>query len=136
MKKSKYGYCGLTADPLHIGHIKYLKECKSMCEILIVGIMTDECVEQYKGKAPIMSQKERREMVSSLRMVDRTQYQTEFEFTHDVMRCKNFYKDDYIIFDSTEHDRQYADVIIKRYSDISSTQYRKESHESSNNSKC
>ena len=44
MDTSIIGYtCGVY-DLLHIGHINLLKNAKSMCDKLIVGLSTDECI--------------------------------------------------------------------------------------------
>ena len=55
--KAKYGYIGMTADFLHIGHINAIKECKNHCKNLIVGVMTDECVKSYKHKKVVLNLK-------------------------------------------------------------------------------
>ena len=54
----------------HIGHLNILKNAKSMCDYLIVGISTDEIVQQYKGKPPIIRFDERLEIVKAIRYVD------------------------------------------------------------------
>ena len=45
-------------DPLHSGHINYLKEAKKLGDQLIVGVNSDEWLERKKGKS-FMSWKER-----------------------------------------------------------------------------
>lgn len=58
-------------DILHIGHIRYLREAKSKGDVLIVGLNSDESVKKIKGeKRPLMSEKERAEILASLEMVD------------------------------------------------------------------
>lgn len=135
MKKSTYGYCGMTADFLHIGHIRFLEECKKRCKTLIVGIMTDECVQKYKGHWPVMNTEERIEVISSIKFVDKVFVQRDFDYPHNILRMKEFYGKDFIIFDSTEHSRNNADVLIKRTAKISSSLFRKMVNESSNSSK-
>lgn len=49
-----------TFDILHAGHIKLLKFCKELGEV-VVGLNTDDFVLKFKGKKPIMSYEERRE---------------------------------------------------------------------------
>lgn len=127
--KPQYGYCAVTADFLHIGHIEFLKACKEHCENLIVGVMADECVEIYKGRRPIMNQMQREEMVKSLRFVHKTIIQTEFDFPHYVFRLKEFYGKDFIIIDSDEHKhKRKADITIEggivRKHGISSTMFK------------
>ena len=57
-------------DLFHIGHLNLLKNCKTMCERLIVGVCTDEYVRTYKQKSPIFSEQDRLQIIESLRYVD------------------------------------------------------------------
>ncbi|MFN4226987.1 MAG: D-glycero-beta-D-manno-heptose 1-phosphate adenylyltransferase [Candidatus Ratteibacteria bacterium] len=58
-------------DILHPGHIKVLKKAKSIGDILIVGLNSDKSIRMIKGKKrPIIDQKGRCEILSSLSMVD------------------------------------------------------------------
>ena len=56
-------------DPLHIGHIEYLKLAKKLGDKLIVIINNDEQAKIKKGRH-FMSEKERAEIVKSLKPVD------------------------------------------------------------------
>lgn len=69
MNKKIIGYtCGVY-DLFHIGHLNLLKNAKSLCDYLIVGVSTDELVS-YKGKQPIITYRDRAEVVSSIKYVD------------------------------------------------------------------
>lgn len=58
-------------DILHPGHIKLLKKAKSLGDVLIVGLNKDNSVRKLKGKnRPIIDEKGRAEILSSLYMVD------------------------------------------------------------------
>ncbi len=58
-------------DLLHVGHIRYLREAKSLGDVLIIGVNSDSSVRKLKGKKrPIISEKERTEILSSLEFVD------------------------------------------------------------------
>jgi len=58
-------------DLLHMGHVRYLKKAKSLGDILIVGINSDNSVRKIKGKKrPITPEKERAEIIASLGCVD------------------------------------------------------------------
>ncbi|MBO4591238.1 MAG: HAD-IA family hydrolase [Eubacterium sp.] len=69
-KKYKVGYVPGVFDLFHTGHLNLLTKCKSRCEHLIVGILTDELVEYYKGKRPIISYEGRAKVVEALKVVD------------------------------------------------------------------
>ena len=63
------GYtCGVY-DMFHIGHLNLLRNAKSMCDKLIVGVTTDELVS-YKNKQAIIPFDERVEIVKSIKYVD------------------------------------------------------------------
>lgn len=59
-----------TFDLFHYGHYKLLKRAKELGDYLIVGVSTDEMCKS-KGKTTILNVKERMEIVSSLRFVDK-----------------------------------------------------------------
>ena len=46
-------------DLFHIGHLNLIKNAKRRCDYLIVGVNTDELVESYKNKRPIVPLGER-----------------------------------------------------------------------------
>ena len=56
-------------DPLHSGHIDYLKAAKGLGNILIVGINSDAWLERKKGRA-FMPFRERQAIISNLKFVD------------------------------------------------------------------
>jgi D-beta-D-heptose 7-phosphate kinase/D-beta-D-heptose 1-phosphate adenosyltransferase len=56
-------------DPLHVGHLEYLKLAKGLGDTLLVVVSTDENTFQKKGYV-FMPQKERIEIINSLRYVD------------------------------------------------------------------
>lgn len=70
-KKYKIGYTTGVFDMFHIGHLNILKRAKEQCEYLIVGVSTDELVEKYKNKSPIIPFKERCDIIEAIRYVDR-----------------------------------------------------------------
>ena len=58
-------------DIIHVGHVRYLKEARSLGDLLVVGLNSDESVRAIKGmNRPIVPQGERAEVLSSLRDVD------------------------------------------------------------------
>ena len=58
-------------DVLHAGHVRYLEAAKSIGDILVVGINSDEQVARLKGAGrPLLPQSERAEIVAALAAVD------------------------------------------------------------------
>lgn len=70
MKKYKTGYTQGTYDMFHIGHLNLLRQAKEQCERLIVGINSDQLVQEYKSKTPVVNEYDRMEIVKELRCVD------------------------------------------------------------------
>ena len=64
------GYTQGTYDMFHICHLNLIKNAKRRCDYLIVGVNTDELVESYKNKRPIVPLEERAEIVRSIKYVD------------------------------------------------------------------
>ena len=71
MRLIKIGYTTGTFDLFHIGHLNILKKAKEQCECLIVGVSTDELVQNYKNKLPVIPFEERVEIVKSIKYVDK-----------------------------------------------------------------
>ncbi|MBQ6848467.1 MAG: adenylyltransferase/cytidyltransferase family protein [Clostridia bacterium] len=71
MKKYKVGYTTGVFDMFHIGHLNVIRRAKEQCDYLIVGVSTDECVQNYKNKTPIIPYEHRRQIIEAVRYVDR-----------------------------------------------------------------
>jgi D-beta-D-heptose 7-phosphate kinase/D-beta-D-heptose 1-phosphate adenosyltransferase len=56
-------------DPLHSGHLAFLKAAKKLGDKLIVGINSDDWLVRKKGKN-FLPEQERHEILSSIRYVD------------------------------------------------------------------
>jgi glycerol-3-phosphate cytidylyltransferase len=63
------GYTTGVFDLFHVGHLNILRRAKKMCDILIVGVTSDELVS-YKGKQSVIPYEERAEIVRNIKWVD------------------------------------------------------------------
>ena len=63
------GYTTGVYDLFHIGHLTLLKNCKGLCDKLIVGVTVDDLVA-YKGKHAMIPFEDRIEIVRSCKYVD------------------------------------------------------------------
>ena len=68
-RKAVIGYTAGVYDLFHIGHLNMLRNARSLCDKLIVGVTTDELVS-YKGKKSIIPFHERIEIVRNIKCVD------------------------------------------------------------------
>ena len=64
------GYTQGTYDMFHIGHLNLLRNARAMCDYLVVGVNSDELVQQYKHKSVIVPLAERMDIVAAIRYVD------------------------------------------------------------------
>ena len=72
------GFTCSTFDLLHAGHIEMLREAKSVCDHLIVGLQVDPSVDRQDKNIPIQSLVERYAQLNAVKYVDEiVPYQTE-----------------------------------------------------------
>lgn len=64
------GYTAGTFDMFHIGHLNLIRNAKSHCDYLIVGVNSDQLVQSYKNKKAIVPLEERLEIIRALKYVD------------------------------------------------------------------
>ncbi len=68
-EKMVIGYTSGVYDLFHIGHLNLLKNAKSLCDKLVVGVTSDELVS-YKNKKSVIPHSERIEIVRNIKCVD------------------------------------------------------------------
>ncbi len=114
MKKNYLiGYAYIVGDILHFGHIQHLRNCRALCDRLIVGVLTDEACVEKKPK-PAIGFKERLELVAELKSVDAVVAQEEYLPWENISAIKPD-----ILFESTSHEiparNLFGRVIIMPY---------------------
>ncbi len=110
------GYTTGVFDLFHVGHVHLLKNAKSMCDRLIVGVTVDELVA-YKNKKSVIPFEERIEIVRNIKFVDAAVPQESM----DKMDAYNRYKfdimfvgDDWYKTDKWEEfDNQFKNIGVR-----------------------
>jgi glycerol-3-phosphate cytidylyltransferase len=133
MAKKVVGYTTGVFDMFHVGHLHLLKKAKNNCDHLIVGVSTDDLVESYKGKKPIIPFEHRLEIVSALKFVDevvvvthRDKKRSYLDIGYDVLFVGDDWKGSDIFNDLESYLQMYeAKVQYFPYTkDVSSTKFR------------
>lgn len=65
---NKILYTGGTFDLFHYGHVNFLRQCKKLCDTVIVALNTDDFVAQYK-RPSVMTYDERLKSLLSCQYV-------------------------------------------------------------------
>jgi glycerol-3-phosphate cytidylyltransferase len=123
--------CG-AFDLLHPGHIAMLKDCKSQCDWLIVGLHTDPTIDRPQKNKPIQTVFERWMQLDSCVHVD---YIIPYDTEHDLINMmatleinKRFVGIDHqldVITGQSICDRRGIEIIYNdRYHDYSSSELR------------
>jgi len=63
-------YTGGTFDVPHHGHYNLLRRASEFGSV-VVALNTDEFIIEYKGRAPVLSYEERKEILMSCKWIDR-----------------------------------------------------------------
>jgi len=99
-------------DILHVGHIALFKYAKSLGDKLVVGIDSDKRVKELKGNGrPFNNEKDRKEMLESIRFVDEVVIFSTKEEMCDFLIKKNI--NTIVIGDDYKHKPVTGSDIIK-----------------------
>ena len=111
----KTGFTCSCFDLFHAGHIMMLKEAKSKCDYLIVGLQTDPTIDRPEKNKPIQSVVERFIQLESCKYVDEVVvYATEkdlldilYTYPIDIRFVGEEYKDKDFTGKDLEHIEMY-----------------------------
>jgi len=134
IKKGRIGYTTGVFDMFHVGHLNILRQAKENCDYLIVGVSSDELVENYKNKSPIIPFEHRKEIIESIKYVDEVVIQSHrdkmksfHEIGFDIMFVGSDWKDTEL-FNALEKELKKYNAIIHFFeytAGISSTRLKK-----------
>ena len=83
-----------TFDLLHVGHLALLNHCKTLGDVVAVGVASDEVVNLYKPHVPVIPLNQRMEMLEALQCVDIVRPYHELEY---ISGCRELKADIFVI---------------------------------------
>ena len=99
------GFTCSTFDLLHAGHVAMLREAKSQCDYLIVGLQVDPSIDRKEKNAPVQSIVERQAQLSAIKYIDEVLvYSTE----NDLLDILNMYPIDIRILGEEYRDKEFT----------------------------
>jgi glycerol-3-phosphate cytidylyltransferase len=96
-----------TFDLLHVGHLALLQYCRSLGDVVAVGVASDEVVNSYKPNVPVIPLDQRIEMLKALRCVDIVRPYHELEY---VSACRQLDVDIFVIGEDWGRKRHNIEV--------------------------
>ena len=102
-----------TFDLLHVGHLALLEYCRTLGDVVVVGVASDLVVKSYKRNVPVIPADQRGEMLKALRCVDVVRTYQELEY---VSACKELNVDIFVIgedWGSKPHNVDVEDYLKK-----------------------
>ena len=107
MNNKILGYTYVVGDIIHDGHLLYLENSSKLCDVLLVGVLSDKAVMEKKSN-PIMSFEERLNIVKNLKFVKCAVPQDDYS---PLNNCKWLRPD--ILFESSSHKEMPANNFMK-----------------------
>ena len=83
-----------TFDLLHVGHLALLAHCRTLGDVVAVGVASDAVVNQYKPNVPVIPLNQRVEMLEAMGDVDIVRPYHELEY---VSACQELNVDIFVI---------------------------------------
>ena len=105
-KPYRIGYVPGVFDLFHVGHLNLLRNSKSRCEYLIVGVLTDELAEHFKKRRPVIPYAQRAAIVEAITYVDRV-VPVDFSNTYKIDAWHRYHYDCH--FSGNDHGDDWAE---------------------------
>ena len=83
-----------TFDLLHVGHLALLEYCRTLGDIVAVGVASDSVANSYKSNVPVIPLDQRVEMLNALSCVDIVRPYHKLEY---VSGCRELDADIFVI---------------------------------------
>jgi len=96
-----------TFDLLHVGHLALFNHCRTLGDVVAVGVASDEVVNLYKPNVPVIPLNQRIEMLEALQCVDIVRPYHELEY---VSGCKELNADIFVIGEDWGRKQHNLDV--------------------------
>ena len=113
----KVGFTCSTFDLCHAGHIVMLRECKQICDYLIVGLQVDPSKDREEKTSPSQTLVERYVQLSAIKYIDEiVPYETE----KDLEDILNMYRINIRILGEEYREKDFTgkDICKKRGIDL------------------
>lgn len=92
-KKPVRVYVDIVGDLFHAGHVEFFKKAKSYGDYLIVGVLADDVVEEYK-RTPVLTLHERVRVIEACKYVDEVIVAPPLRLTEEMI---DQYQIDYVV---------------------------------------
>ena len=96
-----------TFDLLHVGHLALLEYCRTLGDVVAVGVASDAVVNSYKPYPPVIPLDQRMEMLLALGCVNIVRPYYELEY---VSACKELKADIFVIGEDWGNNPHNRDV--------------------------
>ncbi|MDG1987124.1 MAG: adenylyltransferase/cytidyltransferase family protein [Halieaceae bacterium] len=96
-----------TFDLLHVGHLALLQYCRTIADVVAVGVASDRVVSSYKPNVPVIPLDQRVDMLKAMRCVDIVRPYHELEY---VSGCKELNVDIFVVGEDWGNKRHNIDV--------------------------
>ena len=79
-------YVALSADFIHPGHLRIIKEGRKLGQV-IIGLLTDEAIATYK-RLPVLNYQQRKEVIENIQGVSEIIPQNSLDYTENLRKIK------------------------------------------------